>query len=388
MLEHSMRLLFVSPSFPPQQGGVPTYGYELSVHLNPMVSKFAVIAPMMKHMRAIDKAMDFPIYRVPHIGDNFALSGVPAVVGIALRGGYDTIFCSHLSAGYAGLVAQRLGAAKQVFVAVHGKEIFLKPFPNFSLLQRGYDGIRDFVFDHATKFFPVSAFSAELLVNAGIERSRIHVVHNGVSLKRFFPVDALQSKKNLDLPTTHPIILTVARLIVRKGIDTTLRALVHVKAKHPTFTYVIVGNGPDRKRLEGMVTNLGLESNVIFRSDVNDDQTLRTYYNACDVFVLPARSEVPDVEGFGLVLLEASACAKPVVAARSGGVVDAVQNGITGYLIDPPADATALADHLVELILNKAQREKMGTAGLDWARDRMTWQHTADHLLASMTVSS
>lgn len=386
MLEHSMRLLFLSPSFPPQQGGIPTYAYELALHLHPMVSKFAVIAPIMKHMRAIDKAIDFPIYRVPHIGDNFALSGIAPVIGIARSGDYDTIFCSHLSAGYAGLVAQRLGAAKEVFVAVHGKEVFLKPFPKFSLLQRVYDGIRDFVFDHATKFFPVSAFSAELLVRAGIEQSRIHVVNNGVNLKRFYPEDALQSKKKLDLPTTHPIILTVARLVVRKGIDTTLRALAHVKEKNPTFTYVIVGNGPDRQRLESMVINLGLESNVTFRSDVADDQTLRTYYNACDVFVLPARSEIPDVEGFGLVLLEASACAKPVVAARSGGVVDAVQNGITGYLIHPPDDAAALAEHLMELIESKDQREKMGTAGLSWARDCMTWQNTADHLLASMTV--
>lgn len=379
-----MRLLIVSPNYPPQQGGVQTYSYELSVHLRPLVNKLAIVAPWQKDAHVVDKVLDFSVHRIPTIGDNFAFSGILPVAAIATKGKYDAIFCSHWSAAYPALLAQRIGVTRNLFVGVHGKEVSLRPFAKHAVLQRRYDEIRRRVFLGATRLFPVSHYSAALLEKAGVDPKRIQVVPNGVNLSHFFSEDVHSSRKMLGLSQNHRIVLTVARLVARKGIDTTLRALALLKQRHADFIYVIVGRGPDQHRLETMVINLGLQGQVLFRPGVADGEELRAYYNACDIFVMPARSEVPDVEGFGLVFLEASACAKPVIAARAGGVVDAVQDEVTGFLIDPPDDVPALAAKLNQLMLDDALCRQLGAAGFAWVTNHMTWRHTALSLYREM----
>src|SRR5262249_30414488 len=130
------------------------------------------------------------------------------------------------------------------------------------------------------------------------------------------------------------ILLTVARLDARKGHETVLNALPEVLKRHPDTVYIIVGDGPERSKLEELTKSLNLTAHVKFAGRVSEADLL-AYYHACNLFVQPNR-RMPDGddEGFGLVFIEAGACCKPVIGGRSGGVPEAIQEGVTGLLVD------------------------------------------------------
>src|SRR5690606_34934960 len=141
---------------------------------------------------------------------------------------------------------------------------------------------------------------------------------------------------------SHAVVyLSVARLVPHKGVDVVLRAFAEVSPALPEAHLVVVGDGPEYERLTALARDLGIERRVLFTGSV-DDARLVEWYRAADVFVLPARSEPPTVEGFGTVYLEASACGLPVIGPDEGGPIDAIIQGRTGLRV-PPRDLDALA---------------------------------------------
>jgi len=152
------------------------------------------------------------------------------------------------------------------------------------------------------------------------------------------------------LKPDQPVILTVARLdIVErcKGYSQILRVLPKVRQFIPNVLYVLVGKGPDRPRIEAMIKELGLESNVLLTGFVPDEE-LKDYYNLCDVFAMPSKGE-----GFGIVYLEALACGKPVIGGNQDGAVDALCHGDLGILVNPD-DVEAIARSLIEILKGEA----------------------------------
>jgi phosphatidylinositol alpha-1,6-mannosyltransferase len=198
------------------------------------------------------------------------------------------------------------------------------------------------------------------------------VIYPGTDVSHFTPLP--------ELKTADPTLLTVGRLVSRKGIDTVLQTLPHLRQQFPSLRYEIVGDGPDRERLQTLVAELGVESAVTFLGKVSDAAMLAAYRRA-DIFVMPAREEKENasMEGFGIVYLEASACALPVVAGRSGGVVEAVQDGVTGILVEPD-DPQALAKVLQTLLNDPALRQRLGENGRAFVQTHMTWDKAADQL--------
>jgi phosphatidylinositol alpha-1,6-mannosyltransferase len=172
-------------------------------------------------------------------------------------------------------------------------------------------------------------------------------------------------------------LLTVCRLVRRKGIDTVLQVLPALRAEMPDLCYRIVGDGPDRGYLEQVARDLDLLDVVKFLGRVSDD-ALPDIYRRSDIFVMPAREETTSasVEGFGIVYLEASASGLPVVAARSGGAVEAVIDGETGFLV-PPDEPEALTRALRKLVLDAERRHSMGQAGRRWVEEEMNWDRAA-----------
>ncbi len=196
------------------------------------------------------------------------------------------------------------------------------------------------------------------------------VIYPGTDPDRFTPAPTA--------PTGPPTLLTVGRLVPRKGLDTVLRALPALLSSFPELRYHIVGSGPDRARLEKLACTLNVVEAVTFLGHVANEVLPSTYRGAM-IFVMPARA-VPDaasIEGFGIVYLEASASGLPVVAGRSGGAVEAVKHEETGYLVDPD-DPEDLADVLLTLLQNRALREKMGRAGRRWVEEEMNWDRAAE----------
>jgi phosphatidylinositol alpha-1,6-mannosyltransferase len=156
-------------------------------------------------------------------------------------------------------------------------------------------------------------------------------------------------------------ILTIARFDPYKGIDTILRTVAGLKGKYPDLVYHVIGNGKDRTRLAALAASLGVSDCVRFHGRVSDAQKA-ALLSQCDVFALANRREPGEVEGFGIVFVEAGAYGLPVIAGTDGGTADAVVDGETGLLVDG-ADEAAVREALVRLLENPAEAEAMGRAG-------------------------
>ena len=174
---------------------------------------------------------------------------------------------------------------------------------------------------------------------------------------------------------------TVGNLVARKGHDMVIRALPRVRQTVPDVTYLIIGDGPYRGQLEALAGALGVRDRVIFAGGIPNEE-LPPIYALSDLFVMPSRdqSEECDVEGFGVVFLEANACAKPVVGGRSGGICEAISDGVTGLLVDPN-DPEDIANALVRLLTNSDLATRLGKRGrLRVVRD-FSWERVGDQVL-------
>jgi phosphatidylinositol alpha-1,6-mannosyltransferase len=214
----------------------------------------------------------------------------------------------------------------------------------------------------------VSEFTRQALIETmGVAPERIELIVNGVDAERFRPgpkPPALLARYGLE---GKRVLLTVGRLVERKGIDTTLRALPAILERVPDACYLIVGTGEYLPRLEALVAELGLGEQVIFAGRVPRDE-LVAHYQLCDLFVMPNRELANhDTEGFGLVFLEANACGKAVVSGMAGGVVEAVRHGETGLNVDG-TDVDAVATAITGLLLDDDRRQAMAQRGLEVAR--------------------
>jgi len=169
------------------------------------------------------------------------------------------------------------------------------------------------------------------------------------------------------------VVLTIARLVERKGIDVVIKAMPMVLEAIPNVVYLVIGLGPYKGKLERLARDLGLEGRVIFVGHVSDEE-LPLYYCACDVFVLVSRTltDKGEMEGFGIVYLEAGACGKPVVAGRGGGVEEAVEDGVTGLLVDP-LDVGEIAEAIVRILKDKELAKRLGENGRKKAMKQPDW---------------
>ena len=177
-----------------------------------------------------------------------------------------------------------------------------------------------------------------------------------------------------------PWLLTVARLEWHKGIDTVMKGLPAVRAAHPTARYAVAGVGDRLPQLEQLKQSLGLGDAVRFLGGVPDDE-LPALYNAADLYVGASRRHDLLAEGFGISLVEASACGLAVVGGRSGGVPDAVREGETGILVDPD-DPAAVAAGVTELLSDPERRKRLGAAGRKAVETYYNWDRVARDLIA------
>jgi len=370
----------VTTEFPPVVGGLQTYALELARRFAESCEHFTVVAPFARGCHAYDKELPFQIRRLPQLGDDLAVSGVLPLMLILRRGRFDVAFATHWAAAHAVLRAGGAGHLERVYTAAHGKELLLRPLERVPSAQRTYDRVRRLVLDRATGFFPVASHTASLLEDSGVDPARIVTVPSGVDADRFRPQDVVELRRGLGAEGRR-VLLTVARLVRRKGIDTVLEALPEVADRIPDVLYLVAGDGPDRGRLERVAYQLGVAGRVRFLGQVPGD--VARYHNACDLFVMPTRTEPEGAEGFGLVFLEAGACEKPVVGARGGGAVDAIVHEETGLLV-PPNDPPALARALVRVLDDPELARRMGRAGREHVLRHGTWDHAAQRILAAM----
>jgi phosphatidylinositol alpha-1,6-mannosyltransferase len=228
-----------------------------------------------------------------------------------------------------------------------------------------------------------------LLGDWRLPSERVRVLHPGVDTERFVPAPRDRSVRARLGWGERRVVLTVGRLQKRKGHDMLIRALPALRRAVPDVLYAILGDGEERTALEQLVDREGVRQSVQFLGEA-DDQTLVRCYQQCDLFALPNRQVGVDIEGFGMVLLEAQACGRPVLAGASGGTAETMRVPQTGRLVpcDGPQELTRV---LTELLPQPDLLEGMGAAGRAWVVDRFDWAaltRQAECLFAGETAAA
>jgi phosphatidylinositol alpha-1,6-mannosyltransferase len=278
-----------------------------------------------------------------------------------------------------GLVALFIKLVKRIpyLLYAHGEEI------QTGLTSRKFRLLIPKIFGAASVIIANSRNTQALLQDIGVDLAKVHIIHPGVDFQLFHngQQSAQMIREKYDLGDAA-VVLSVGRLQRRKGHDMVIRALPLVKSKFPRVTYLIVGAGEEFATLQALVGKIGVTDSVIFAGCVTNEE-LPGYYAACDVFIMPNREIDGDIEGFGMVYLEANAAGKPVIGGKSGGTGDAILDGITGVRVDGNS-IDQIANAIISLLSNPEKSKAMGKNGRQWASQEFTWDSVVQktHALA------
>jgi phosphatidylinositol alpha-1,6-mannosyltransferase len=211
-----------------------------------------------------------------------------------------------------------------------------------------------------------------------VPSAKVQVSNPGVDLERFKPASRdVESRQRLGWGD-HPVILTVGRLQKRKGHAQLIAALPGIIEKVPRVLYAIVGTGEERAALEKLAHELNVKDHVQFLGEQHHDDLVAAVQQ-CDVFALPNIEVAGDFEGFGMVLVEAQACGKPVVAGRSGGTNETMLETETGHLVNA-GNKDELTEVISGLLTDELKQQRMGAAGRRWAEERFDWNQLSERL--------
>ena len=363
-----LRTLLITNDFPPRPGGIQLFVQQLALRMPS--ADLVVYASDWPGSASFDGALPFRVIRER----TKILLPTPWVARRAARlaaeHGCDRVLFG--AAAPLGLLARGLRLEWAVALT-HGHEVGWAALPMArSALRRIADGC-----DVITYLTEYQRQRLEPVVKG---RAKLERLTPAVDSDAYHPdVDGSIVRSRLGL-TDRPVIVCVSRLVPRKGQDTLVKALPHVRRQVPDAALLLVSGGPHRRKIERLARELGVEEHVFMTGSVPWEE-LPAHYAAGDVFAMPCRTRNfgLDVEGLGIVYLEASAVGLPVIAGDSGGAPDAVVEGETGFVV-PGRDVDALTDRLVTLLKDPALARKMGAAGREWVRSEWTWDNTAARL--------
>jgi phosphatidyl-myo-inositol dimannoside synthase len=285
----------------------------------------------------------------------------------------DLIVCAHLALGPIGWIIATLGQ-RPYWIMVYGIEAWGE-LPE----------LKSNVLRQANRVVVISDFSRKQVVSRHqIDDKRIWNLPCTLdeTLMSAKPAEPAAFAK---IPSGQRMVMTVARMAASeryKGHDEVLRALPSVVEKIPNLTYMVVGDGDDRSRLEALAKELELARHVVFTGEVTDAE-LAALYNRSEVFLLPAKTVMdqhhPKGEGFGIVYLEAMAFGKPVIGPNYGAPAEIIRDGQHGYLVDPE-NSGAVAEALLDLLNHPEKAREMGKAGSNWVRENYSYSSFREKL--------
>jgi phosphatidyl-myo-inositol dimannoside synthase len=359
------RILLVTNDFPPRPGGIQSFLFGLVSRLP--ADDVVVYTSQWRGWRAWDAAQPFRVVRE----DTSVLLPTPAVRRRArqLLREHDCDVVWFGAAAPLGLLADsmRSAGARRVVAKTHGHEAGWAMLPGARQVLRRIASSVDvltYLGDY-TRLRLAAALRAD-------DVAKLRRLAPGVDADVFRPGLGAEVREELGL-AGRPVVVCVSRLMPRKGQDTLIRALPALRKSAPDTALLLVGGGPYRSRLESLAADVGVRESVLFTGTV-PWADLPAYYGAGDVFAMPCRSRLggADVEGLGIVYLEASACGLPVVAGDSGGAPDAVVEGVTGYVVDGRS-VSLVADRVEALLVDSALGASVGAAGRSWVQREWSW---------------
>ncbi|HEX3614558.1 MAG TPA: glycosyltransferase family 4 protein [Sporichthyaceae bacterium] len=366
------RTLVVTNDFPPRTGGIQSFVAALVARQDP--DTIVVYAPAWPGAAQFDAAAAYPVVR--HRGA--LMLPVPTVAGHAAElvrrfGASTVLFGAAVPLGLLAPGLREAGVRRAVGLT-HGHEAAWAQAPGANRVLRRVAADLDVL----TYLGP---FTGSRIARAlrPADRAKLVRLHPGVDARRFAPGPGAARRAALGL-AGRPVVVCVSRLVPRKGQDTLIRALPTVRSVVPDACLLVVGSGPHEWRLRELAARTGLAEHVRFTGGVSDAD-LPGYYGAGDVFAMPCRTRRRglEVEGLGMVFLEASACGLPVVAGDSGGAPEAVIEGRTGTVVDGRS-VPAVAAAVTRLLSDPALVAEQGSAGRDWVLAEWGWAAQAARL--------
>jgi phosphatidylinositol alpha-1,6-mannosyltransferase len=215
-------------------------------------------------------------------------------------------------------------------------------------------------------------FTQQAIARRFKDKNKLTKIAPGIDTEHFRPLDGRELREKYGI-ADRATIVSVGRLVHRKGQDRLVEAMPLVLKEIPEAHLIFIGEGPHRKKLDELVKKLKLENHVTFIGRIQYSDLPR-HISLGDIFAMPSRSRLfgLEVEGLGIVYLEASACGLPVVGGNSGGAPDAVKEGITGFVVDGN-NLPEIADRIITLLKDDELRNQMGNAGRSWAMEEWQW---------------
>ncbi|MFY9808193.1 MAG: glycosyltransferase family 4 protein [Pseudonocardiaceae bacterium] len=366
------RTLLVSNDFPPRAGGIQAYLHHLALALP--AGEIAVYAPDWPEAAAFDARLPFPVVRHP----GRLMLPTPSVLRRA-RELLRELRCDTAWFGAAAPLAV-LGPAlhrtgvQRVVASSHGHEV------GWSMVPPGRIALRRIGAD-ADVVTAVSRYTRRRVASAFGPRAALELLPPGVDCATFRPDPAARAEiRRRHQLGDAPVVLCVSRLVARKGQDMLVRALPAIRRQVPGATLLLVGDGPGRAALHRLAESGGVAGAVVCTGGVSWSE-LPAYYAAGDVFAMPCRTRGHglDVEGFGLVFLEASATGLPVVVGDAGGARETVRDGDTGDLVNG-RDVAAVARAVASLLADPERAAAMGRRGRSWMLRNWNWSCRAKRL--------
>jgi phosphatidyl-myo-inositol dimannoside synthase len=372
------RTLLVTNDFPPRVGGIQAYLRELVLALP--AEELAVYAPDWPGAAAFDARLPFPVVRQP----GSLMLPTPAVsrraAGLLRDWGCQTVWFGAAAPLALLGPALRSAGARRVVASCHGHEVGWAMLPPGRMALRRIGAGADLV-------TVVSRYTRRRVASAFGPMAALEILPPGVDTSTFRPDPAaraeIRSRYGLG---DAPVLLCVSRLVARKGQDVLVKALPAIRRQVPGAMLLLVGSGPRQAALRRLALSCDVADAVVCTGSVPWAE-LPAHYSAGDVFAMPCRTRGRglDVEGFGLVFLEAAATGLPVIAGDAGGARETVRPGETGELVNG-RDVAAVAQAVATLLADPDRAAAMGRRGRRWMRQDWSWSRRAQRLQGWLTA--
>ncbi|HEY3737279.1 MAG TPA: glycosyltransferase family 4 protein [Jatrophihabitans sp.] len=371
------RTLIVTNDFPPRQGGIQSFVHQLALRQPP--GSVVVYASDYEGSREFDAQQPFPVVRHRSIAGR--RSGLLIPTPHTRRRVVSTLRDYHCTAVWFGASAPlgllapalRSAGAEQIVATTHGHEV------GWAMLPAARQALRR-IGEGCDIVTYLGDYTLRRLNRAFGSRADLRRLTPGVDAAMFHPgVSGSTIRVRYGL-ADRPVIVCVSRMVPRKGQDRLIEALPEIRRRVPGTALLIVGRGKYHDELLALAQRHGVAEDVVLTGGVPYSE-LPAHYAAGDVFAMPCRTRRfgMDVEGLGIVFLEASATGLAVLAGDSGGAPDAVRVGETGYVVDGN-NVEAITARLVQLLTDAPLRARLGTAGRAWVERDWQWDGLAAQL--------
>jgi len=353
------KVLLITLEFPPQVGGVANYLANLCHNLSK--GKLIVLASHSPRSYLFDQNQEYKIYRRKLIIKTILFWPRWFLLfwhtcKLVKQEKIEKILVGQvLPVGYPALILWKIFKIPYS-VFTYGMDITLP------LKNKWKKKLLITVLKNAREIICAGSYVQSKIIELGISKEKTIVIYPCPNERLKMKDEELKIKliKRYKLENKK-ILLTVGRLVERKGHDMVIEALPQVLKKIPNVVYLIVGNGPNKEKLQVLSSKLQVEDKVIFIGEVTDEK-LPVYFDLGDVFIMPSREIDGDIEGFGIVYLEANMFGKPVIGGRGGGVSEAIKDGVSGLLVDP-LNVDEIVEAIIKLLSDEELKRRLGKQG-------------------------